>query len=287
MADAPGVATSPRIDPDRYRDVMGRFVTGITVVTTMAEEDGQVRPFGTTVNAFNSVSLDPPLVLITIGVERSIHPVIARTGRFAVNILAEDGQDLSDCFSGAPSLHPRTAFCDAAYRVSEHGMPVLDEALAWIDCQLDRTIEAGISDMESESFVPGMSDMEPDLFRLGLERIGLLGLLAQIPDSFTTSGARSVHKDANTLPCCVDCCHGCLELLSINLVPDAVKSDDIEISSFSIGIFHYVSISFVIPFTMLILYSASFVFGILQDARNHPHGQYRRGGSGGEYALGQ
>jgi flavin reductase (DIM6/NTAB) family NADH-FMN oxidoreductase RutF len=143
MADAPGVATSPRIDPDRSRDVLGRFVTGITVVTTMADEDGQARPFGTTVNAFNSVSLDPPLLLITIGVERSIHPVIGRAGRFAVNILAEDGQELSDCFSGAPSVHPRQAFCDAAYRVSEQGMPLLDEALAWIDCQLDRTIQAG------------------------------------------------------------------------------------------------------------------------------------------------
>jgi flavin reductase (DIM6/NTAB) family NADH-FMN oxidoreductase RutF len=143
MADAPGVATSPRIDPDRYRDVLGRFVTGITVVTTMAEEDGGTRPFGTTVNAFNSVSLDPPLVLITVGVERSIHPVIARTGRFAVNILAEDGQDLSDCFSGAPSLHPRTAFCDATYRTSEQGMPLLDEALAWVECRLERIIEAG------------------------------------------------------------------------------------------------------------------------------------------------
>jgi flavin reductase (DIM6/NTAB) family NADH-FMN oxidoreductase RutF len=143
MADARGVATSPRIDPDRYRDVLGRFVTGITVVTTMADEDGRARPFGTTVNAFNSVSLDPPLVLITVGVERSIHPVIAQSGHFAVNILAEDGQALSDCFSGAPSIHPRTAFCDAEYRVSEHGMPLLDEALAWIDCQLDRTIQAG------------------------------------------------------------------------------------------------------------------------------------------------
>jgi 3-hydroxy-9,10-secoandrosta-1,3,5(10)-triene-9,17-dione monooxygenase reductase component len=143
MAHAPGVATSPRIDPDRYRDVLGRFVTGITVVTTMATEDGDPRPFGTTVNAFNSVSLDPPLILITIGVERSIHPVIGTSGRFAVNILAEDGQELSDCFSGAPSSHPRTAFCDAAFRTSEHGMPLLDAALAWIDCELERTIEAG------------------------------------------------------------------------------------------------------------------------------------------------
>jgi 3-hydroxy-9,10-secoandrosta-1,3,5(10)-triene-9,17-dione monooxygenase reductase component len=146
MADAPGAAPAAapsRIDPDHYRDVLGRFVTGITVVTTVAEEDGGVRPFGTTVNAFNSVSLDPPLVLITIGRERSIHPVIAATGRFAVNVLAEDGQELSDCFSGAPSRLPRSAFCDASYHLSPEGMPLLDGAVAWVVCELDRTIEAG------------------------------------------------------------------------------------------------------------------------------------------------
>ena len=76
------------------------------------------QPFGTTVNSFTSVSLDPPLVLITIGRERSIHPVLARTGRFAVNILAEGAQELSDCFAGAPSAIPRTAFCGAGWHPS-------------------------------------------------------------------------------------------------------------------------------------------------------------------------
>lgn len=132
----------PHVDSDRYRDVLGRFVTGITVVTTASEEEGG-QPFGTTVNAFNSVSLDPPLVLITIGRERSILPVIARNGRFAVNILAEDGQELSDCFAGAPSRLPRSAFCEAAYRTGANGLPILDGAAAWIECRLERTIEAG------------------------------------------------------------------------------------------------------------------------------------------------
>jgi flavin reductase (DIM6/NTAB) family NADH-FMN oxidoreductase RutF len=72
--------SAPAIDADRYRAVMGRFVTGVTVVATLADGDGSAgspsRPFGTTVNSFTSVSLDPPLVLITIGRERSIHPVL-------------------------------------------------------------------------------------------------------------------------------------------------------------------------------------------------------------------
>jgi flavin reductase (DIM6/NTAB) family NADH-FMN oxidoreductase RutF len=140
---APTSATARAIDPDRYRAVLGRFVTGITVVTTMDEVAGAPQPFGTTVNAFNSVSLEPPLVLITIGRDRSIHPVIARTRRFVVNILAEDGQSLSDCFAGAPSVIPREAFCGASYRLDASGQPLLDDALAWISCDLERTIEAG------------------------------------------------------------------------------------------------------------------------------------------------
>lgn len=140
------VPDAPTIDADRYRAVMGRFVTGVTVVTTLDGPDalrGAPQPFGTTVNSFTSVSLDPPLVLITIGRERSIHPVLARTCRFAVNILAEEAQDLSDCFAGAPSTIPRSAFCGARWRPSPNGMPLLDEALAWVDCVLDRVIEAG------------------------------------------------------------------------------------------------------------------------------------------------
>ncbi len=143
MADASTLAGAPRIDPDRYRDVLGRFVTGITVITTMADDGSGPRPFGTTLNAFNSVSLDPPLVLITVGRERSILPVIAATRRFAVNILAEDGQDLSDCFAGAPSHLPRSAFCNAPYRLSTGGMPVLEAAVAWVDCAVEQTVEAG------------------------------------------------------------------------------------------------------------------------------------------------
>jgi flavin reductase (DIM6/NTAB) family NADH-FMN oxidoreductase RutF len=69
--------------------------------------------------------------------------VIERTRRFAVNILGEDGQALSDCFSGAPSEIPREAFCGASWRPGVAGQPLLDSAIAWIGCELDRTIEAG------------------------------------------------------------------------------------------------------------------------------------------------
>jgi 3-hydroxy-9,10-secoandrosta-1,3,5(10)-triene-9,17-dione monooxygenase reductase component len=138
---------APVIDPDRFRAVMGRFVTGVTVVTTLDAPDAATeiaQPFGTTVNSFTSISLDPPLVLIAVGRERSIHPVLERAGRFAVNILAESAQDLSDCFAGAPSAIPRTAFCGAAWHPAPTtGLPLLSDALAWVECELARVIEAG------------------------------------------------------------------------------------------------------------------------------------------------
>lgn len=132
-----------RVGPDRYREVLGHFVTGVTVVTAMQVGEGEPRPIGTTVNAFSAVSLEPPLVLACIGRERSIHPVIAAAGRFAVNVLPEESQALSDCFSGAPSDLPRSAFCDAPFRLGATGAPILEEAIAYVECEVDRALGAG------------------------------------------------------------------------------------------------------------------------------------------------
>ncbi len=151
---APGADAS--LDTRRLRETLGRFATGVTIVTTFcdASDDasggcGQLphppgqHAWGTTVNAFSSVSLDPPLVLICIGRERSIHPVIASAGRFAVNILGEASQQLSDCFAGAPSALPRSAFCNAPFHLGAGGTPVLDAAIAHLECEVDHAVDAG------------------------------------------------------------------------------------------------------------------------------------------------
>jgi flavin reductase (DIM6/NTAB) family NADH-FMN oxidoreductase RutF len=123
---------------------MGRFVTGVTVVTTLENPDANdSHPWGTTVNSFTAVSLDPPLVLVAIGRERSIHPIIERTRRFAVNILGEGTEAISDCFSGAPSVLPRSAFCDADYALGECGLPILEAAIAYVGCEVEQVISAG------------------------------------------------------------------------------------------------------------------------------------------------
>jgi flavin reductase (DIM6/NTAB) family NADH-FMN oxidoreductase RutF len=72
-----------------------------------------------------------------------LRPIIERIGRFGVNILGEDSQALSDCFAGAPSPLPRSAFCNAPYVLGEAGLPVLDAAVAYLACEVENVIEAG------------------------------------------------------------------------------------------------------------------------------------------------
>ena len=132
------------IDSDTYRDVLARFSTGVTVVTTLENDgEGAGQPWGTTVNSFTGLSLNPPLILVAIGHERSIHPIIERLQRFAVNILGENSQALSDCFAGAPSTLPREAFCNAEYAIGDCGLPILGDAIAYVGCAVEQKIDAG------------------------------------------------------------------------------------------------------------------------------------------------
>ena len=135
--DAAGVGT------DAFRRVLGHFATGVTVVTTF---DGD-RPWGTTVNSFNSVSLRPPLVVVAFDRGRRIMPALRTHGRYAVNILGEDEQALSDCFSGAPVQPDRDAFCGAAWRPGATGLPILQHAIAWLECTVVDVHPAGDHDL--------------------------------------------------------------------------------------------------------------------------------------------
>jgi flavin reductase (DIM6/NTAB) family NADH-FMN oxidoreductase RutF len=144
MTETSEIAADLRpIEAKDYREALTRFATGVTVVTTLERTDDGQQPWGTTVNSFTGISLDPPLVMVAIGRERSIHPIIERTGRFGVNVLAEGSQAISDCFAGAPSPLPRSAFCNADFTLGRAGLPVLDQAIAYLSCDVDRIIEAG------------------------------------------------------------------------------------------------------------------------------------------------
>lgn len=131
------------IEPDLFRRVMGHFVTGVTVVTAL---DGD-RPFGITVNALSSVSLQPALVMVALDRRRFLTPIVRAAGRYAVNVLAENQQALSDCFAGAPVDPGRDAFCGAAWHPGATGLPLLDGAIATLECTVVQTFSAGDHDL--------------------------------------------------------------------------------------------------------------------------------------------
>jgi 3-hydroxy-9,10-secoandrosta-1,3,5(10)-triene-9,17-dione monooxygenase reductase component len=131
------------IEPGVFRAILGHFATGVTVVTTLEGD----RPSGITVNALSSVSLEPPLVMIALDRRRFITPTVRRVGRFAVNVLAEDQHPLSDCFAGAEVTPGREAFCGAAWDPGPTGLPLLDGALANLECTVVQTFSAGDHDL--------------------------------------------------------------------------------------------------------------------------------------------
>ena len=131
------------IGSETFRLVMGHFATGISVVTTF---DGD-RPAGITVNALSSVSLDPALVMVALDRRRFITPMVRAAGRYAVNILGEGQQALSDCFAHAPVSPGREEFCGAAWTPGPTGLPLIDGSIATLECTVVETFSAGDHDL--------------------------------------------------------------------------------------------------------------------------------------------
>ena len=126
------------IEKDFFRQVMGHFATGVTVVTTRSQETLA----GLTVNAFCSVSLNPPLVLICVDLTSATLPVIRESGVFAVNILTDKQEYLSRCFATS-SRERYECFCNAGYHVAATGAPIIDDTLAFVDARVVAEYPAG------------------------------------------------------------------------------------------------------------------------------------------------
>jgi flavin reductase (DIM6/NTAB) family NADH-FMN oxidoreductase RutF len=124
------------VGPDRFRSVMGRFATGVTVVTATSPEG----PVGLTANAVCSLSLDPLLLLVCFDNDARTLPVVREAGRFGVNVLRSDQEALARLFaSKAPE---REKFAGVAHTVHD-GIPVIEGVLAWVGCRLERLIPGG------------------------------------------------------------------------------------------------------------------------------------------------
>jgi len=124
-----------RPEPQKFRQVLGHFCTGITVIT--AVDDGE--PVGFSCQAFAALSLDPPLVVFCPAVTSSSWPRIARTKTFAVNVLTENQHEIAGKFgrSGPGKFDGVTWAPDAA------GSPVLDGVLTWAGCEVEAVYPGG------------------------------------------------------------------------------------------------------------------------------------------------
>lgn len=123
------------VDAGHYRRVLGHFPTGVVVVTAL---DGG-RPVGLAVGSFCSLSLQPPLVLFCVGRDSTSWPAISAAGRCGVNVLSCDQQEL--CRSFARSGGDK--FAGVAWTLSTRGVPLLEGAIAWLDCRIDSVSTAG------------------------------------------------------------------------------------------------------------------------------------------------
>jgi flavin reductase len=137
----------PLNSPD-FRRAMGCFATGVTIITV--DLDGEVRGgvhgevHGMTANAFASVSLDPPLVLVCVDKRTITHTHLHAKKRFGINVLGEDQRVISEYYANPDRTHDRAeSEAGARFDRTAHGTPVLHGALAYLECRLDSVRDAG------------------------------------------------------------------------------------------------------------------------------------------------
>lgn len=156
-----------------FRSAVGSFATGVTVVTTRGEEHA----YGMTANAFSSVSLDPPLVLVCVISQSEGSEHIRRNRCFAVNVLHAQQEPLSRYFASRERPRGRDAFGEVPHRAAVSGSPILEGAIGYLDCRLHTSHDAGdheifIGEVLELGFDP---DGEPLVFHGGRYRLVATG----------------------------------------------------------------------------------------------------------------
>lgn len=131
------------------RRIMGHFATGVTVVTTCYED----KPQGMTANAVASLSLDPPLVLVSVDTRAQMNTCLRASDSFAVNILTVEQEELSVRFA----KHGPKDFSGIEFRTEATGSPVFELALAYVDCRITKVLPGGDHDIFIGEIVAGGS----------------------------------------------------------------------------------------------------------------------------------
>jgi flavin reductase (DIM6/NTAB) family NADH-FMN oxidoreductase RutF len=128
------------VTSNEFRRACGRFATGVAIAG-VTDSDGT--PRGLTVNSFSSVSLDPPMILICLGHAVADIALFRASLHFGISILRDGQQDLSERFA----VKPDGRFQGLAWRRGETGVPLLDDALASIECEIRHRFTAGDHDI--------------------------------------------------------------------------------------------------------------------------------------------
>lgn len=129
---------STEIDQQAFRGALGRFASGVTVVSTVLDGIDHAM----TASAFSSVSLDPPLVLVCSDRRSRFHDAVAESGRWAVSILNEAGRDDSAWFANR-GRQLESQFDGIKFQRSPGGLAILDSALAWLECTTEDIFDGG------------------------------------------------------------------------------------------------------------------------------------------------
>lgn len=143
------------VNQEEFKQALQLWASGVAVVTSKSERNG-VR--GMTVTAFSSVSAKPPLILVCLNQSADTGENIDQNQRFAVNILNEKQQDVSNNFSGGSSQEER--FAKANWHVGATGVPVLDDSIVSLECKVVEKVSAGshwilIGEVEAANYRPG------------------------------------------------------------------------------------------------------------------------------------
>lgn len=153
--------SSPEVDPAQFRQLLGRFATGVTILTVVTP-DG--RPMGMTANSLASVSLRPPLISVGVDREADMHDAILKAGEFVVNVLSSPQETLARRFSDEHD----DRFDGVGYHLSPDGLILLDGALAHIECHRHAQHQAGDHTIVVGKVVGGATgDGRPLLFYRG------------------------------------------------------------------------------------------------------------------------
>ena len=156
------IETLPCVDNALFRCLMGSLMSGVTIITTVGR---QGRPVGMTCSAVCSLSADPPLLLACIGTPSATLDAIQASGRFVVNVLDAESNDISHWFA---SRTP-DKFSKVSWQFSElTGMPILDATVARAECAVYKTLDVGDHMIVIGLIVGG--EAEPDSFPLGYWR---------------------------------------------------------------------------------------------------------------------